>query len=328
MVIIQKNMNAPTSPDEIIGVWCKWKHGKNHADHWQELGIPFTIVDPASDEKDSKEKIIHFRGTIQDYLAHATKTPQRVLISSPDNQHIADLRSCVEKGVRFILVEKPVAMNLSEFNRFKELHTEAWKNGQIITSCLPRIPDVRYRQFADMMVWFREELGDVRTISHRFSANKEGNKWSAGRDHLAHEIATLLDVLWFNGQLGAIKIYTFHDSADAYECYGFINDQVYFSVWGNKKWKETEETIVVGFEKGEARFNTRTKEIIVSPKKWAERKITMVDGDAKGRLMTISQNFVEARVGVKGTKLYLPENLLNASVQFPATLFPDQEAAS
>lgn len=324
MVIIQKNMNAPSSEIVVVGgrnkINGKPNHGGNHVGHLTDMGIPVTSLDILPVEEAQEWLVTHVQWTLPEYLKSGIPIPRWVLISTPDQCHISDLRASVEAGVRVILVEKPVGLNASDYEEFWHLHHLAQQQWQTLMSCLPRLADAPYRHLMMAMPELINLYGNVLKIWHTFGFHKETNSGFAGQDHIAHEITTVMQILWYTWKIEDIQIHILKSSADSYSCYGWI-DGVHFTIGGDKKSIQKYEQVTVEFKNGTADLDAISGKLTHSPKSWGQTlECDAGKSHPVDRLTSVSRNFVEMALGEKGTKVYLPDNSLLASAYFPSTL--------
>lgn len=321
-------MDRPTEP-EIVVFGTRWEvagqtnHGGHHLMHIQELGIPTVAVDTKPIDREQIDLVTHFHGTTQEFLKQRWGSPLKwAIISTPDWYHVWDLQSCIEAGVQCILVEKPIALNPGELQRFRELQEVASQQRQIIMSCLPRMTDMRYQQLLNMMPALRQRFGTIKSFMHWLNAQQNRLTQSAGSDHIAHEITTLMQILGVSCSFTEVDIKNIIDSPEMYELIVVIQG-INCTIWTNKKSEKPGETICIEFEWALVQFNTTTKTITIDPHEGEKEILPMVDWNPKARLMAISENFVRT-AHWEGVQLYLPDYLLNASADFPARLFPIQ----
>lgn len=316
-------MNVPSSA--IVVVWGRRKinwnpnHGGNHLSHLVWMGISATSLDILPFEVEQEGAITHVRWTIQEYLRSGAEKPRWVLISTPDEYHIADLRTCVEEDVWYILVEKPIGLNNHDYAEFSHLHALAQKKWQIILSCLPRLMDAPYRHLSIMIPELVNLYGKITKISHTFWFHKDTNKGSAGQDHIAHEITAIMKLLGFTGNIEEAITRIEYDSADKYMCCWRIAD-VDFTVGGNKKSPEKYEKVGIEFENGKLELDALSGKLAYSlswdhPMEHNIGKSSPVD-----RLTGVTRNFVDITLGTKWVELYLPNNGLIASAFSPRHL--------
>ena len=324
MVIIQKNMNAPSS--EIIVVWGrreiggKPNHGGNHLAHLVQSGVPTTSLDILPIKEECEWIITHVQWTLEEYLKSWIPTPRWVLISTPDECHIADLRASIEAGVKVILVEKPIGLSVDDYREFQRLCALTKEQWQIIMSCLPRLADTPYRHLTMAMPELINLYGNIVEISHTFGFHKEVNKGFAGQDHIAHEITTVMQILWYTWKIEDIQIHITKSSADTYSCYWWMGG-VHFTIGGNKKSTEKYEQVTIKFEKGTAHLDAANGKFTHSSNSWGQKfEYDAGKSNPVDRLTTVSRNFAEVALGTDGVKLYLPNNSLAASAFFPSTL--------
>lgn len=321
-------MNTPT--DEVLFAITGWKgrHAGDHGSHFAQMGYQYDSIDPANGDSIKPNKVaIQHRCNLETFL-HGNKTPLGIIIASPDSCHMSDLEKSVEAWIRHILDEKPMALNAKDLWRLIELKQEAQRKWIRMTTCLPRITDARYGQLVNMIPGLIAEFWKVTSISHSFTSRnipKPGS--SAGRDHFSHEITMLLKILWCSSNTSIhIDKCMNNDEPNFYFCEWKIGE-VTFDVGGEKSGEKNEERVNIDFQNGaELHFSTLTWKIQILG---GNKPITipLKEGGPEARLMEITQNFVQVALG-EVKDFYLPDSLFLASAELPATLFPNQTAAS
>jgi predicted dehydrogenase len=243
-----------------------------------------------------------------------------VLIGTPDECHLDDLRASVKAG-KHTFVEKPLAVNLAELEALREILDEADEKSLIVSSCHPRRFDPPFMWLKDMLPALREQLGDPLQLKLDFSYHKPVRSWKHDRglllDHANHEI-DLVNYLFGHNSFEAMRLV---DGYDRYQAAGVRDDGISFDFSGTRRLDSTRypEWASIRFETGEVMIDThkgfaRTNDHETG---WETVQPTPVT-NYELRGSATMKNFGEAILGL--TECYLSQEDLYVNTAFSVML--------
>ena len=196
-------------------------------------------------------------GTYRELLAD--KDVDAVLIASPDQFHLPQLKQAVEAG-KHVFCEKPLCTSQEELPIIQAILKDASEKGLKVSSCHPRRFDPPY-------IWTKENLGElvkqhgkVLSLSLDFSYHEPSDDKSGLHggslllDHANHEIDYTNFLLGRSG----INLTRLTDSNDQYALSGIRDDGVIIHFHGSRRLATSiyPEKIHIRFDRAELEINT------------------------------------------------------------------------
>lgn len=304
-----------------------------HAKHFARMTDDVSVVavaDPSREafrelQREYGRRIPHWHADEHDVLAN--KDVDAVLISSPDQFHLDQLRKAVLSR-KHVFCEKPMADSLRGLGRLQLIFDEAQSSNLVVTSCHPRRFDRPYMWLKNNLARLTHELGQPVELKLDFMYHQPSKTGLHGgsmlQDHMNHEFDYMNFLLGSSG----CTAHKLHDEEDRYHVAGKRDDGVVFSFGGTRRLnrKTYAEAISLRFEGGLVFIDTYNPEnSYVHNFKYPSRLKTPIEEAGKTnynlRFRAVNQNWISTIAGTEANYLTPKEMIANT---YMSVAFQDQ----